>query len=818
MKGIDTNLKVNDALLIDHGDGEPKPYRVLTIAPDPKLGQTLVTFADWGVPSGAAGKALGLGKGGAEIDPAIGVIGKLTLAPSQPPRNALTVTRDLKSTFTKKADIAAQVVATFQPVLQDTFSTALANAPASASNSIHVYALRAKARLFGSNLPGQPNYQRDAIGMISISSYTEPTINDTFGLNGSIEALTVVPLDAEYERIKSTGWVAIERPPIVSAPVITIARAAGATPSGRVITVHSVTDARSTTLAASGVATKSTQLTIDPAWLSDLDDLEDALNSSAVLRGTSVYAQSEELPLADEPIVADICGGNNSWIELDGLYSELKSGRWVIVSGERADVTVDDPNNPGTSIPVRGIHASELVMLSNVVQDVALSGGIAQSLFQPQAKGRRPLPDERKHTFLQFAKDLQYCYARDKVTIYGNVVKATHGETRNEALGNGDGAKGLQSFTLKQPPLTFVAAPTAVGADSTLHAYVNDVEWHEADALAFLRAKDRGFVTSTDDAGNTTLIFGNGEHGARLPTGSMNVNAKYRNGIGNAGNVRAEQISLLQTRPLGVKAVINPLRASGGADKEGRDLARENAPLSVMPLDRLVSVRDYADFTRRFAGIAKALATKSSDGHRELIYLTIAGVDDAPIDASSDLYRNLLEALRDLGDPDLPLRIELRELRMLVLSAKIKLLADYQWEPVVTAVRAQLLDTFGFGKRSLGQAVLLSEVISAVQRARGVAYVDIDAFGAVSEKVAGILADGTVGRRLQTPDEIVAAVQFVIDPAEVLRISFSRAARDRLPRNVDVWVGGSDAGVLRPAELAIFAPAVPDTLILNQIP
>jgi hypothetical protein len=51
----------------------------------------------------------------------------------------------------------------------------------------------------------------------------------------------------------------------------------------------------------------------------------------------------------------------------------------------------------------------------------------------------------------------------------------------------------------------------------------------------------------------------------------------------------------------------------------------------------------------------------------------------------------------------------------------------------------------------------------------------------------------------------------------VLKILRSRAAKDRLPKNVSVWPGGSDAGVLRPAELAIFAPAVPDTLILNQI-
>jgi predicted phage baseplate assembly protein len=206
--------------------------------------------------------------------------------------------------------------------------------------------------------------------------------------------------------------------------------------------------------------------------------------------------------------------------------------------------------------------------------------------------------------------------------------------------------------------------------------------WHETASLAWLGQKDGGYVSRTDDDGLTTVTFGNGEHGARLPTGVQNVRAVYRSGTGAPGNVRAGQISLLTTRPLGVKEVINPLRASGGADREDRDLARENAPLAVMSLDRLVSVQDYADFARTFAGIAKAIATRASDGERELVFLTLAGAGDAPIDKTSDLYRNLLLALRQLGDPDLPLRVEARELRALVLSAGVALRPDFSWEPV----------------------------------------------------------------------------------------------------------------------------------------
>ena len=237
------------------------------------------------------------------------------------------------------------------------------------------------------------------------------------------------------------------------------------------------------------------------------------------------------------------------------------------------------------------------------------------------------------------------------MTIYANVVKATHGETRSEVLGSGDGSKALQQFALRQPPLTYVSASTPEGVESTLKIFVNDVQWREAETIFGLLPADRRFITRASDDEVTTAVFGNGKQGARLPTGVENVRAVYRQGLGKAGNVKADQITLLVARPLGVKAVVNPLRASGGADKESRDQARKNVPLALMALDRLVSTQDYEDFARTFAGVGKAFATRLSDGRRELVHVTIAGADDIPIDATSDLFRNLSQALRKFGDP-----------------------------------------------------------------------------------------------------------------------------------------------------------------------
>ena len=250
------------------------------------------------------------------------------------------------------------------------------------------------------------------------------------------------------------------------------------------------------------------------------------------------------------------------------------------------------------------------------------------------------------HTFVRLATPLAYSYRRATFALHGNVVRATHGETRRETLGGGDASQSFQRFTLKSPPLTYVSAPTTSGVASTLAVRVNRLRWHETADLPTSLPDARVYATSRDDAEATSVRFGDGVHGARLPSGPDNVTAVYRTGLGSAGNVRASQISLPTDKPLGVKGVTNPLRASGGAEPDTLGQARENAPLAVTALDRLVSVRDYEDFARTYAGIGKAAATTVRDGRRGIVHVTIAGIDDEPIDETSDLFLNLQASLR----------------------------------------------------------------------------------------------------------------------------------------------------------------------------
>jgi uncharacterized phage protein gp47/JayE len=543
-----------------------------------------------------------------------------------------------------------------------------------------------------------------------------------------------------------------------------------------------------------GLSGKTTRIELKDPWLHFTGRKLEGIPQQVydvdfrVIRDTAVYAQSEELVLADEPIGGDICHGDTAPIELGSLYSGLQSGRWLIVSGDRTDV-IDDKGQP-----VPGVTASELVMLA----------GVTHTVKQEPPPGDKALPGDSLHTFITLAAGLAYCYKRATLTIYGNVVKASHGETRTEVLGSGDASQTLQRFSLHQSPLTFVSAPTTSGVDSTLVVRVNDVEWHETDSLAGLGPADRAFVTRTDDDDKTTVIFGNGASGSRLPTGQGNVKAEYRNGIGQPGNVRDGQISLLTTRPLGVNAVTNPIRASGGADREDRDQARRNAPLAVMALDRLVSTQDYADFARTFAGIGTASAVRLSNGRRQVVHVTIAGANDIPIEPTSDLYRNIRQALRDFGDPAVPIQVAVRELVALVISASVRVLPDYQWVTVEASTRAALLDALSFERRALGQTVFLSELIGVVQQVPGVAYVDVDVLAGVAEG------------ELATPSALADKItKLQAQPRPDSRVLV------RLAETVGQAAGQRPASVavddIYPAQLAFLTPDVPSTLVLNEV-
>jgi predicted phage baseplate assembly protein len=448
------------------------------------------------------------------------------------------------------------------------------------------------------------------------------------------------------------------------------------------------------------------------------------------LRNTTVLAQSEKLDLAELPIV-DVVKGNR--LVLDRPYLGLTVGRPVIVTGERTDLD--------------GVIDSEVMTLA----EVTLSGG---------------------YTELVFVTALANEYERASVTVNGNVALATHGETKSQALGSGDGNVPFQRFALPELPLTHVAADNAKGAASTLEVRVNEVLWQEVDFFYGRGPDDRVYVTRTDDEGRTSVQFGDGRTGARVPTGQENVRVRYRKGMGSEGLVSEEQLTLLMTRPLGVRGVTNPVAAGDAAPAESLVDVRRNAALPIRSLDRIVSLRDYEDFARAFSGVAKALATWTWNGHHRGVFVTVAGVGGRAIAEGSLTYKNLLSAMFQAGDPAVSVRVKSYTPAFFRLAGNLGVDPAYQTGAVLAAVDAALRVAFSFDAREFGQPVAKSEVIAAIQAVNGVLAVDLNDLHRV-DATAEQLAVTTLFDRLAArvpsagTNVTVAAELLLLDPRPV---------------------------------------------------
>ncbi|NVH74231.1 putative baseplate assembly protein [Paraburkholderia sp. JPY432] len=488
------------------------------------------------------------------------------------------------------------------------------------------------------------------------------------------------------------------------------------------------------------------------------------------LRDTVYHVQSERVDLAAEPIPEDVGGGT---VMLDQLYDGLDIGRWLIVAGERTDITAG-------GAPVAGVNDGELMLVSSVSQ------------------GPDPAsPADTPHTIIGFDKPLVHTYKRASAVVYGNVIAATHGATVSEVLGSGDARQRFASFALSRAPLTFVAAPTTSGVASTAQLRVNTILYEEVDSLLDAGPRDRAYELDMASGGVATATFGDGNTGARLPSGQENVRAAYRAGLGSAGNVDALQISQLATRPLGVTAVINPLPATGGADADGIERIRAGTPLAAQtlaPLARLVSVSDYAIFAQQYAGIGHASAVLLADGTAQCVYVTVAGVSDNPLDPQDALLTSLAASYDAFGDPSMPVRIGVREVIALFIEASVTIDADAEWDAVEPLVRARLADTFSFDARQLGQPAYLSEAIAAIQSVPGVAWTEVGVFGGISE---GDLSQST------------------LFDAAVAKLAAQRRGAPSVPCLPARATGKGSAITLLPAQIVYLLASVPATLVLN---
>ena len=409
-------------------------------------------------------------------------------------------------------------------------------------------------------------------------------------------------------------------------------------------------------------------------------------------RETSVYMQSEQLKLAPYPVATAIGDDRPGELPLAVPAEGLQAGRRLIVKGKR-------------QTPQSNTQDKEVVHQATLVN--------AQ-------------PHSPVGSILTITPPLPAALKRDTVVVHGNVVPASHGETVSQILGAGNGGAAFQRFELKQLPLTYRAAATETGARSDLTVRVGDVAWAERPTLFGTAPTERAYTLDVDEQDRNFIVFGDGMRGARLPSGVNNVRATYRKGLGKDGNVAADKLTQLMTRPLGLKSVSNPLAAQGGTDPEPASAARQSIPLVTRTLGRAVSLLDYEDFARAFqrhrqgAGAGAAADRRSDHRHHHCRTGRCSAHRGEPgVDQPAGSLAQERRSARRRHSACEPSSSTFH------LGLKVKRDPAFDAKAVLSAVEAALRARFSFAVRQLGQPVQQSEVIAVAHAVPGVVAVDI---------------------------------------------------------------------------------------------
>ena len=396
-------------------------------------------------------------------------------------------------------------------------------------------------------------------------------------------------------------------------------------------------------------------------------------------RATAVYAQSERLDLAPQPNPNAIT--STTIMLVPATSTTALQGQPIVVSGERAD----EP----------GITVSEVATVAEATLDLDVGA-----------------------TILTLAQPLQYSYVASTVTINGNVVEATHGQTVSaEVVGSSDGSAN-QSFTLNRPPLTYTPAAVAGGAQSTLALQVSGVDWTQVPTLYQLGPLDRGYVVRIDDDGSTHIIFGDGVHGASRPPGPRTSSPHTEAGSGHPDARRgpADAAPGPATRDRVGRQPARHRRRRRPRNARRRSCRRAADHVDARPHRVGLGLRELH---RGLRGCWQGAGDHALGGQRQLVQLTVAGVAGAAFDGEA----LLTTAIQAAQDPGQLFAIDPYRLALFTVSGDV--LIDPCYSPAdasaaLAAVQAAIAAAFSFGARAFAQPVSANEVVRMVMGVAGV--------------------------------------------------------------------------------------------------
>lgn len=434
-------------------------------------------------------------------------------------------------------------------------------------------------------------------------------------------------------------------------------------------------------------------------------------------------------------------GGGDFFLSETSIYAHFKA------TVRLKDWMLNNQSLIGKRIPLTSVPAviekGRTLMLENI-------DDVSAAFFTTVAK----IDSARNPVELVLSQDLPAGFTISNTLIAGNVVLAGHGETKPEkVLGSGNATQLSQIFSFAEQGVSFVAdamQPSGVRAAITLQ--VAGRIWEQVASFQNSRPTDFHYTVHMTEDATLKITFGDGKRGRRLPTGGNNLRVTYRKGVGLSGNVAAGSFTKPAKPHRLVNKVNQPLAATGGNDMEGVESLRENAPATLLTLERAVSLADFSFLTMSQSSVwqARAFSRPTGLGRNQKVEVIVVPAGGGELGA---LGTTLSRFLLNHAVPGIEVIVLPYE--EVAFTLEILLTVDTEQfivENVVKEVEKALSGAFSLQKRGLGQDLFLSEVYAVVEAVTG-----------VDHSVAVINGDKTLRRKAAADHQVVVLGSLLVD-------------------------------------------------------
>lgn len=304
-------------------------------------------------------------------------------------------------------------------------------------------------------------------------------------------------------------------------------------------------------------------------------------------------------------------------------------------------------------------------------------------------------------------------------------VLALEGSSYSALLGKSNGAPNQRLGVPLGPGQYLDGRVGTTTLTSTVGAVV--MEWRATYNLLDAGPDDRVYALVADSAGNTQVLFGDGNSGA-VPQKDANIVLQYRMCSGSLGNTPSagsikqfltsyDNPSLLSS---GALSVVNIAAPSGGTDLETIESIRENVVKYARSQRRIVSVQDYGRIARAEGEVLSAAVSAEVWSQPRLFILprqesllSAAATDTRRL----VLLRSVAESVKRLCMVGTSPVVQYGRVAVVHLDVELNVWPTVDLQRAADLVRQKILYEFSYGLADLGRGISEDMVLQAVRAA-----------------------------------------------------------------------------------------------------